>query len=247
MTHKMMFLLAGAGVLLAPSARADDRAQSPPVMTDPDTQPAPMYPEPEHELVVAPDRYSYAWSEPGLRSGIGVGFVLGGGITGFTDKTLRDTVSSDVGGLWDLRASIGTHIPIGLDVTYLGTAQNVATLQTGAANGTLIGTTVEGALRYNILPHNNVNPYAFAGIGWQRYDVQDMRFAHADTGLAQSDNIAEFPMGAGISYRDPTGLVIDARGTFRAATSSTLVIDPATRTYADLHSWEASAALGYEF
>lgn len=253
MTHKMTMLLAGVGLLAAREVRADDpdQAMPPPpptvpVVSDPATQPEPTYPQPEvYEAVPAP--YSYAWMEPTLRSGIGIGFTVGGGVTGFTDKALRDTVSSDVGGLWDFRASIGTHIPLGIDVTYLGTAQNVNTLQTGQANGTLIGTTVEGALRFNMLPHNDLNPYVFGGVGWQRYDVHNMVFAHADTGLAQNDNLVEFPMGAGLSYRDPSGFTVDARGTFRAATASTLVIDPRTGNYADLHSWEASAALGYEF
>jgi hypothetical protein len=54
-------------------------------------------------------------------------------------------------------------------------------------------------------------------------------------------------MGAGLSYRDVSGLTVDVRGTFRAAASSDLLIDPRTGNEADLHTWEASAALGYEF
>jgi hypothetical protein len=193
-----------------------------------------------------PGRYSYAWNDPGLVSGIGVGFTVGGGVTGFTDRTMRDTVSSNVGGLWDARASFGTHIPIGLDVSYLGSAARVNTIA-GAANGTLVGTTVEAALRYNILPHNVFNPYLFAGAGWQRYDVTDMRFAQSDTGMKPHDDVAEFPMGVGFGIRDASGFNFDLRGTFRATTDSTLVLDGATGKYADLHAWEASGALGYEF
>jgi hypothetical protein len=179
-------------------------------------------------------------------SGIGVELSIGGGVSGFTDKTMRQTVSSDVSGLWNFRASLGTRTPIGLDLSYVGTAANVDTF-TGSRNGTLIGTTAEAAVRFNIAPHELVNPYIFAGAGWSHYDVRNMTFAQSDTGLKQSDDIAEFPMGAGVAYRNPTGLTVDVRGTFRAAMSSTLLIDPATANYADLHTWEASAALGYEF
>lgn len=234
-TLSLVTCLGGLG--LAQTVRADpgDQTMTPPA-THADTS----------GVGEVPSATSYAWHEPGMASGIGFGLVLGGGITGFTDKTMRDTVSSDVGGLWDLRATIGTHIPIGLDISYLGTAANVNTLG-GAPNGTLVGTTVEAALRYNILPHFAFDPYVFAGIGWQRYDVTNMNLPQADTGMKASDDVADFPMGAGLAYRDTSGFTLDLRGTFRADTSSTLVLNQSTGTYADLHSWEASGALGYEF
>ncbi len=192
------------------------------------------------------DWYSYAWNEPRLSSQIGVGVVVGGGVTGFTDKTMRDSMSSDVGGLWDARLSIGTHVPIGIDVSYLGTAADVTTLA-GVPNGTLVGTTVEAALRWNIFPHSILDPYVFAGAGWQRYDVTSMALPVADSGMRASDNVAEFPMGTGIAFRDPSGFTLDLRGTFRATTDSTLLLNQETGNYAKLHTWEASAALGYEF
>jgi hypothetical protein len=193
-----------------------------------------------------PDPYSYGWYEPRLPSGIGIGLTVGGGLSGFTDRAMRDTVTSNVGGLWDARLSFGTHVPLGLDVSYLGTAANIQSL-TGVSNGTLVGTTVEAALRLNLLPHYSFDPYIFAGAGWQRYDVTSMRLAQADTGMKASDNVAEFPMGAGLSFRDLSGFTVDLRGTFRPTTSSTLLLDQRNETYASLHTWEASAAIGYEF
>jgi hypothetical protein len=192
-----------------------------------------------------PGPLSYAWYDPYLASGIGVGFNIGGGLTSFTDRAMRNTVSANVGGLWDARASFGTHIPLGIDVAYVGTAANINTIN-GNANGTLVGTTVEAALRYNILPHNTFNPYIFAGAGWQRYDVQNMHFAQSDTGMAPHDNVAEFPMGAGFAVRDISGFNFDLRGTFRATTDSTL-LQESNGNYAQLHSWEASGSVGYEF
>jgi hypothetical protein len=65
------------------------------------------------------------------------------------------------------------------------------------------------------------------------------------------DNLLEFPMGAGLAYR-MAGFVFDVRGTFRAATEQNLVLKqpaaaPTSSDFAPMHTWEASAALGYEF
>jgi hypothetical protein len=274
MNHIIQFALGCAGALAARSALAEPLPDDPGVPLSPPRAPFPANPgapgpfrepipagplaEPSpasirwyrtDPLLAESDRpgpYSYAWRDPYLASGIGIGFSVGGGLTAFTDRQMRETTTSAVGGLWDARATIGTHIPIGVDIGYLGTAANINTIA-GAPNGTLIGTTIEAALRYNILPHYRLDPYVFAGAGWQRYDVRDMQFARSDTGMASHDNVAVYPVGAGLAFRDRSGLTFDARGTFRAASDSTLLIDSATGAYAHLHSWEASAALGYEF
>jgi hypothetical protein len=187
------------------------------------------------------------WNEGHLQSGYGVSTILGGGVTGFTDQTMRNTVTSNVGGLWDLRITFGSHMPLALDVGYIGTAQSIDSLS-GAQNGTLVGTTVEGALRWNMLPHDAWNPYAFVGMGWQRYDVTGAKFVMADAGINDSDNSVVFPMGAGLSYRDRGGLVVDVKGTFRANTQAGLVLETIDSTkFAPMHTWEASGAIGYEF
>jgi len=205
---------------------------------------APLTASAEDEM---PSAYSYAWNEPGLQTGIGVSTILGGGLTGFTDQQMRDTVSSDVGGLWNLRVTIGSHTPIGFDIGYVGTAANINAL-IGTQDGTLVGSTVEGALRWNVLPHYAWNPYAFAGIGWQRYDLTGGDFALSDTGVNDSDNSVVFPMGAGVAYRDKSGIVADLHGTIRVNTNAGLVLENAGGdTFAPMHAWEASAAVGYEF
>jgi hypothetical protein len=193
------------------------------------------------------DIYSYAWQDSRLASGIGVSATLGGGITGFTDQTMRDVVTKSVGSLWNLRVTLGSHTPIGLELGYLGTVQDIDAL-TGTQTATLLGTTAEAVVRFNILPHYAWDPYIFAGVGWQRYDITGAKFSMADSGINDSDNSVVFPMGTGISFRTPTGLVLDMRGTFRANTQAGLVIDTTGNdSYAPLHTWEASGALGYEF
>ena len=192
-----------------------------------------------------PSAYSYAWMDPRLVSQIGIGMQIGGGISGFTDQTLRDTVTSNVSGLWTARATVGTHIPVGLDVAYIGTTVDIKPLG-ATTTGRLVGTNVEGALRWNILPHYVWNPYIFAGVGWQRYDVTNVDYSRADTGLADKDNLAVYPVGAGIAYRDRRGFVADVRSTFRAAQDSGLLRE-ASGSNAKLHTWDASAQVGYEF
>lgn len=187
------------------------------------------------------------WREQGLRSGYGVSTILGGGVTGFTDKAVRDTISNSVGGLWDLRVTLGSHAPLALDIGYVGTASKINAL-TGSKWGTLVGTTAEAALRFNLLPHEAWNPYAFAGIGWQRYDLAGGTFTLTDTGMRESDNSVVFPMGVGVGYRDKTGLVLDVRGTFRANSGYGLIQDAASPgNFVPMHAWEASGAVGYEF
>lgn len=225
MTRKRIWLSGLGGVLAAGTAYAQD------------------YTDAGYEA--PPPMYSYAWDEPGLMTGIGVGVNVGGGFGGFTGDVMRDTVDSDVGGLWQARVTVGTHIPLALDISYIGTAVDVTPL--GALQtGTLIGTAVEGAVRWNILPHYAWNPYVFIGAGWQNYQVTDANFNQAATGLADSDNLAEFPMGGGFAYRDPSGITFDLRGVFRLTDDSELLLRP-NGDFANLDTWEASGSIGYEF
>jgi hypothetical protein len=217
--------------------------------TDPDTTQTPVVQTNDSLSDPSTSTFSYAWRDDRMQSGIGISTTLGGGVTGFTDKTMRDTTSS-TGGLWDLRVTLGSHIPLALDISYLGSATNINGLP-GGQSGTLIGTTVEGALRYNILPHAVWNPYVFGGVGWQRYDVTQTHVSLSDSGMNDHDNLVEFPVGAGLSYR-VGGLVADLRGTFRATTEQNLVLktpslSPTSGDFAAMHTWEASAAVGYEF
>jgi hypothetical protein len=194
-----------------------------------------------------PSPYSYGWHDSSLKSDFGISATAGGGVSGFTDKTMRDTVSQTAMGLWDLKLTFGSHTPLAIDVGYTGTAADINAL-TGGQSATLVGTTVEGALRYNILPHFAWNPYVFAGAGWQRYDITGANFRLSDSGMNSNDNSVVFPMGAGLQFRDKSGIVVDLRGTFRANTNYGLVLENTSSTnYAPMHTWQASGALGYEF
>jgi len=221
------------------SARAQPDQPTEPSTTNPDT----VHTDDNY-------KYGYAWSDPWLSSGIGISTVLGGGITGFTENAVRNRTAS-VGGLWDLRVTIGSHVPLGFDVSYVGTATDINSGLLPGQSATLIGTAFEGALRYNVLSHCTWNPYIFVGIGWQHYDVTQTNVTLALNGMNDSDDLLEFPMGAGLSYR-MGGFVADIRGVFRATSDDNLILKnpavfPTSNDFARMHSWEASAAVGYEF
>ncbi len=239
-----------------PQAQADP-APSEPVSceAEPSTCPNPTAPAaaPQAEYPAPPPaheegcggEFGYCWHDPHMYTGIGVSFMLGGGVTGFTDSTLRNSSSSSVGGLWNFRATIGSRVPIGIDLSYVGSAASIQTLG-GFDNGTLIQSSAEADLRWNILPQYVVNPYIFGGAGYTNYHVHNMHFSTADSGIESNANVASFPVGLGIGYHDLSGLVIEARGTFRFTTTSDMVLDT-NGSNADLWSWDATGAIGYEF
>ncbi len=191
-------------------------------------------------------RRSSTWYRPVLPSVIGIDTTVGGGVMGFTDRAMRDELANNVGGLWNVRVALGTHIPLGVEIAYTGTAAQLQTFS-GVSNGTLLGTAVEGMLRWNLRPDARFTPYFFGGMGWQRYTTVNAIQPRADSGMKSSDDIAEFPVGGGLSFRGMGGFTIDVRGTFHAATDATLLLDPRDGKYASLHTWEAGAAVGYEF
>lgn len=191
------------------------------------------------------------WRDPAVYSGVGIGVNVGGGVFGFTDPALR-ALTPPVGGMWSFRSAFGTHIPLGVEVGYMGSANQIEG-QFGRASATLFGTTLETALRYNIVPRSPWSPYAFIGVGWQHYQLDDRAFQLSDTGIANQDDLVVIPVGAGISYRRGA-IVTDLRGTFRAATNENLVLaDPeaslrdGTGGFAPMHQWDASLNVGYEF
>ncbi|NVB83487.1 MAG: hypothetical protein HOV81_34255 [Kofleriaceae bacterium] len=190
------------------------------------------------------DKFSYAWGDPRLASYIGIDVALEGGVGGFTDSDVSDTLLDRGQGVWGLRMTLGTHTPIGLDGAYVGTINGIDTLSDQNIN--LIGTALEFALRWNILPHFKWNPFVFGGAGWQHYNVTNANVTLADDGIADSDDFATFPMGGGISYRDSSGLTVDLRGTYRFALNSNMIIDRFGNDVS-LSSWSANAGLGYEF
>jgi len=89
--------------------------------------------------------------------------TLGGGVVQFTKSAMRGT-TSDIGGLWDLHVTLGTHLPLALDLAYVGSATNISGLPTGNTR-TLTAPPRRGTLRWNVLPNFAWTPYVFGGVG----------------------------------------------------------------------------------
>lgn len=175
----------------------------------------------------------------------GIAVAVGGGAAGFTEKGMRDNTS--ISGSWDVTAQFSTRSWLSLEGEYLGTASSIDSL-VGGKNANLVGHAIGGDVRLNILPQYFLQPYAFVGAAYRRYDVTGASFSTSDAGMNDSDNVLEIPMGVGVAYRDPSGLVADLRGTFRAAADSQLVLTGMNTTdYVPLHNWGAVARIGYEF
>lgn len=195
-------------------------------------------------LVALPGLAAAQDEDEGLLTGIGVEVAVGGGVEDFTGEDMRDT--TDPAGLWDIRAIVGTRSYIGFEAGYVGTASMV-TAPLGGEDATLLGTTLEALARTNFLPDSDIQPYAFLGAAWRRYDVQGEEFTTSASGMDDRDDLLLIPVGAGVGYRY-MNVVADARFTFRLATGEDLVVqDEANDEFAPMHTWGASARVGYEF
>jgi hypothetical protein len=179
--------------------------------------------------------------ESGLLTEYGLSLTVGGGVAGFTDETMRET--ANVGGTWDVRAAFGSHAPIAIEAGYVGSAQTLDAIGLDD-DALLLGTAVEGVARVNLLPRATLNPYFFGGAAWRRYDL-----TNADTNTSDvtgTDNLLEIPVGAGLGYRI-AGFIADVRGEFRIADQEDLIRRDVGSDRAVMHTWSASAKLGYEF
>ncbi len=175
--------------------------------------------------------------EPGLT------IALGAGVSGFTDHAMRGATS--LAGAWELRGAWGTRSHVALELAYIGSANGVDSLY-GHESATLFGTTFEGHLRLAAAPRATWSPYAFAGLGYQRFSIDEHDFSLADTGVASTGDVVEIPLGAGFVYRAGR-IVTDLRGSFRAALGTGIILSsPATGTLAPMHAWQATLAVGYE-
>jgi hypothetical protein len=215
-----------------------------PDTTLPETNP-PAQQEPSYKVVDHQYRTTTTEKRDTL-SGYGLAISAGGGVSGFTDATARDTTNT--GGGWDVRAVIGTHSPLAAEVSYIGSVQSINAL--GLDNDArLLGNGVQADLRLNATTNAALQPFIFAGAAWRRYDLTNTNTNTSD--IADSDDVLEVPVGAGIAYHT-MGVIIEARGEFRAATSADLMPslgNDVTQNSgeASLHRWGANATIGYEF
>ena len=173
------------------------------------------------------------------RKGSGLVIGVGAGLSGFTDRALRDGMSAQAGGLWSLRATAGSRLRVALEIAYVFTAIGLEVPVPHAASGTLIGSCLESVLRINLRSQGPLAPYVFGGVGRQHY-----RLDRPNARIGHDAELAVFPVGIGLAYRDPSGVILELRATFRAAGAADFVVDGFG--HGSLHAWDASASLGYE-
>ena len=222
-----------------PAPMASDTGDDTTVIVQPPPQP---YTEPQTTYVTQP--VVTEEREQSTLEKYGIGVALGGGVSGFTNETLRDT--TDDGGSWGVRVAVGTRSPIAFEAEYIGSAQDISAL--GLDNDAiLVGNGVQGALRVNLLDYN-VQPFLFGGLAWRHYDITNADFN--TSAIAGSDDVLEVPMGAGVAFKY-AGLMFDARGEYRYADQEDLVPEFTPSGLDDgagsMHRWGANANVGVAF
>jgi len=174
----------------------------------------------------------------------GFGVTVGGGVSGFTGDTMRGT--TDDGGNWDVRATLGTRSILGVEASYLGSAQAIDAL--GMETDTvLVGNGVQGNLRLNATISSAVQPFLYGGVAWRRYDLTGT--ARNTSDILDKDDVLEIPVGVGIAWKF-AGLTLDARAEFRGATGEDLVpaaIPDSSSDAAAMHRYGVNANLGFEW
>lgn len=173
----------------------------------------------------------------------GIAVSLGGGVSDFTNSTMRDT--TDVGGSWDVNVAFGLRSPIGFEAQYIGSAQSIDALGLDSST-VLVGNGLQGNLRVNILDAA-VQPFLFGGLAWRHYDLTNSDFNTSD--ISDNDDVLEVPMGAGIAWKY-RGFLVDARGEYRYASGADMVPsiqDDGTIGSASMSRWGANANIGFAF
>jgi hypothetical protein len=163
--------------------------------------------------------------------------LMGGGVTDFTSRSVRDRFGT--GGSWDLRLGVGSRTYLGAELAYVGAYRSG-----NRGFGDLLANGAEAVARVQY-PYATgswlVAPFAFGGIGWRHVSLSRA----AGAGLKRDDDFGVVPFGAGVTlgYRR---LFLDARFTYRAAFSEDLRL-AANESAAKLSQWAAGASVGLEF
>jgi hypothetical protein len=167
----------------------------------------------------------------------GTNVSAGGGLVQFVDRGMRDFATE--GGGWEARLGFGTKKALTFEAAYVGSLHAIDALGLDTS-ANLLGTGVEGAIRVNLLP-GMVQPYFLAGAGWTRYSLVNTDRNTSD--VADSDDLAAFPMGLGVGFRQGQ-LTLDLRAVYRATASVDMF---AGASDGSLSSWSGTLRAGFEY
>ena len=172
---------------------------------------------------------------------IGISLGLGGGVTNYVGTEMNDV--TDVGGSYEVRATIGTRLFVAGEAAYVGSRRGITTPVSGASLGHIFSNGLEGALRVQYPLYTGgwmIEPFAFGGLGWAHYGIDG-----AFTASTASDDVLTVPFGAGISAAW-NGLFLEGRFTYRPVYNEDLFVN-ANGNAVSLNNWTAGALVGYEF
>ena len=188
-----------------------------------------------------------ASAAPAPASKIGISLGLGGGVTNFASSDM--TGVADVGGAWEVRATIGTRGYLAAEAAYVGTRRNVNLAGVAGNPGEsphIFSHGLEGAVRvqYPYLTGNwLIEPFASGGLGFSHLGVDAIVSQAA--AMKTSDDVFVVPVGAGVSATW-NRFVFEGRFTYRATFDQDLLTKANGET-ANLSNWSAGALVGYEF
>lgn len=212
-----------------------------PVAAPPVAEPAATPAVEQAEIPVAEPYEAPSTVEIGPRASFyerwGLSLAAAGGPEAFAS---RGNTGTDIGGGWAVRASFGSKKLIGIEAAYIGSAQSISA--TGMANNAvLVGSGVQGNLRLNMGPQLAIAPFLYAGAAWRHYSLTN---SDPNTSAVRStDNVAEFPIGAGLQYVY-RGLLLDARLDYRFTQNGNMM--PAASNM-DMNRWAIQGGVGYQF
>ncbi|MBI2893415.1 MAG: hypothetical protein HYY06_07670 [Deltaproteobacteria bacterium] len=174
-----------------------------------------------------------------LMTPVGAAIQIGGGVSDFTNDRMRDR--TEPAGSWQVRAVIGTRSVIAGELAYVGTAQDITALGLDR-DTTLVRNGLEAAVRFNlpiVRDEWTLEPFAFVGIGWARYDLINDDFNTSD--VRENDDVGVVPLGGGfsVSYQN---FMVDTRLTYRPTFDEDLL-----RGGGGSDNWAVTGALGYQF
>ncbi|MGE5181634.1 MAG: hypothetical protein ACM31C_06215 [Acidobacteriota bacterium] len=167
----------------------------------------------------------------------GLAMTIGGGPEGFSSRT---NTSTQIGGGWNVRAILGNKSYLGVEASYVGSAQGFEAAGMDK-NAVLVGSGVGGALRLNFAPKYALGPFIFGGAGWRHYSLTNA--SYNNSGIKSTDNVAEFPIGGGLQYIYG-GLLVDARLDYRFTQNGNMM--PAASN-TDMGRWGIEGNIGYQF
>lgn len=182
-----------------------------------------------------------------------VALEVGGGVGGFADPSLGDI--TNVGGIWNVRATVMPAWPVALEVGYLGSLNDIDSNQYEAGiDAQVAGNGGQALVRANVLelagvkPKKDlrIEPYVAAGASYTNLAVigDDRNDPQIDADFRDSDDLFGIPAAIGVDTVIQDNFSLGARVAYNYHFDNDL-----TRADDDddAQSWGAMANVGVTF